>query len=97
VALAKRLAAAGVPAGPAFDVPEVLSHPHTRHRGMVLEADGYRGAGTPIKYSRTPGSLRRKPPQFGADGRAILAEAGLSTGEIKSLIDAGIVAEERRK
>jgi crotonobetainyl-CoA:carnitine CoA-transferase CaiB-like acyl-CoA transferase len=96
-ALARQLAAAGVPAGPAFDVPEVLSHPHTRHRGMVLEADGYRGAGTPIKFSRTPGSLRRKPPQFGADGRAILAEVGLNKDDITGLIRAGVVAEERRK
>src|SRR5690606_11864916 len=52
--LAEQLLRAGVPAAAVQNVEDVLGHPHTRHRGMVLEQDGYRGAGSPIMLSRTP-------------------------------------------
>lgn len=55
---------AGVPAAPVLTVPEILSHPHTLHRGMVLDHDGYRGVASPIKLSRTPAQLRKLPPGF---------------------------------
>jgi formyl-CoA transferase len=53
---------------------------------MVVEKDGYRGFGTPIKFSRTPGGLRSVPPAYGQDTRAILAEAGYSPTEIDALV-----------
>jgi len=62
---ATKLLEQGVPAGPVLEVPDVVNHPHTRHRGMVVEKDGYRGTGNPIKLSRTPASVRSVPPQFG--------------------------------
>ena len=40
----------------------------TAAREMVTELDGYRGLGTPIKLSRTPGGTRRKPPRYGEHG-----------------------------
>ena len=95
-ALCDRLLRDGVPAGPVLEVPEVLNHPQTRAREMVVELDGYRGTGIPIKLSRTPGSLRRPPPEFGADGREILAQAGYSDTRIDSLIEAGVVLEKPR-
>ncbi|RBL84289.1 CoA transferase, partial [Streptomyces cavourensis] len=45
-------------------VDQALAHPHTRHRGMVLEQGDYRGVGSPIKLSRTPATLRRLPPDL---------------------------------
>jgi len=95
--LANRLMQAGVPAGALLTVPDVLEHPHTRHREMVVEKDGYRGTGTPIKLSRTPARLRNKPPQFGGNNREILREAGYSDGEIETLEKDGVVMNERRK
>lgn len=62
--LAPQLLKAGVPAAPVLTVPEILSHPHTQHRGMVLDKDGYRGLASPIKLSRTPAQLRSLPPGF---------------------------------
>jgi len=62
--LATALLKSGVPAAPVLTVPEILEHPHTRHRGMVLEKDGYRGVASPIKLSRTPAKLRKLPPGF---------------------------------
>jgi crotonobetainyl-CoA:carnitine CoA-transferase CaiB-like acyl-CoA transferase len=51
-----------VPCAPVLSVPDALEHPHTRHRGMVVEMDGgYRGLGAPVKLSRTPASYRHAP------------------------------------
>jgi formyl-CoA transferase len=90
-ALAERLLAEGVPCGPVRDLPEALGHEHTRRREMVIEAEGYRGTGTPIKFARTPGGLRCAPPALGEASRAVLAEAGFSAERIERLIDDGVV------
>jgi crotonobetainyl-CoA:carnitine CoA-transferase CaiB-like acyl-CoA transferase len=92
-AVATKLLGLGVPCGPVLDVPDVVEHPHTRHREMVVETDGYRGTGTPVKLSRTPGGVRRLPPAFGEATRAVLAEAGYSPAEIDALIAAGVAFE----
>ncbi len=88
-ALCDRLLKQGVPVGPVLDVAEVLTHPQTLQRDMVVEKDGYRGTGIPVKLSRTPGSVRRTPPRFGEASRQVLAEAGYSDPEIDALIQSG--------
>ncbi|KTT25744.1 CaiB/BaiF CoA transferase family protein [Pseudacidovorax intermedius] len=61
-ALVEDLMAAGVPAAPVLDVESALRHPHTAHRGMVVEMEGgWRGLGSPIKLDRTPASYRHVP------------------------------------
>ena len=94
--LCRRLLASGVPAGAVQRLPDVFEHPHTRHRQMMVELDGYRGTGIPIKFARTPGSVRRAPPQFGASGREILAEAGFSAQEVEALVRDGALIEQRK-
>jgi len=96
-ALALRLMKNGVPAGAARELPEVLDHPHTKHRQMVIEFEDYKGTGIPIKMSRTPGALRRKPPAFGQDSQAVLHEAGYSDQQIAALKADGTVPTQRRK
>ncbi|WP_076999629.1 CaiB/BaiF CoA-transferase family protein [Variovorax sp. KK3] len=60
--LVDTLMAAGVPAAPVLPVDAALEHPHTAHRGMVVELEGgYRGIASPIKLSRTPASYRHAP------------------------------------
>ena len=60
--LADALVAAGVPCAPVLSVSAALQHPHTAHRGMVVELPGgYRGIASPIKLSRTPASYRFAP------------------------------------
>lgn len=95
--LADRLLAAGVPCGAALTVPKAAAHPHTRHRDMVVEFDGYTGSGIPLKFSRTPGDIHRKPPAFGEHGREVLREAGLTDDEIERLLTGGIVLEARKR
>jgi crotonobetainyl-CoA:carnitine CoA-transferase CaiB-like acyl-CoA transferase len=87
----------GVPSGAVMEVPDVMEHPHTRHRGMVWEKDGYRNVGNPVKLSRTPASPRSKPKKFGADNRAVLSEHGYSAAEIDKLVAAGMALTGIRK
>lgn len=67
-ALADVLVKAGVPCAPVLSVSAALQHPHTTHRGMVVEmAGGYRGIASPIKLSRTPANYRFAPLAEGDD------------------------------
>ncbi|MBM3517147.1 MAG: CoA transferase [Alphaproteobacteria bacterium] len=95
--LAETLLAAGVPAGAALTLPEALEHPQAVARGRVVEIEDYRGIASPLALSRTPPEVRRPPPAFGVDGRAILREAGFGDGEIEALVASGTVAVERRR
>ncbi|WP_134438854.1 CoA transferase, partial [Pseudomonas aeruginosa] len=89
--LAERLIRLGVPCGAIATVDRVVEHPHTRHRGMVVELEGYRGIASPVKLSRTPASYRAAPPVLGGDTREVLAELGLSAEAIDALVRRGIV------
>jgi len=95
--LAMELMQSGVPAGALLSVPDVLKHPHTAARAMIVEKDGYRGTGIPIKLGRTPAEVRRRPPLFGEHTREVLGEAGYAAAEIDALIASGIALTERRK
>src|SRR5580658_364206 len=94
--LADRLIRNGVPAGPVMPVDEATAAPHTAHREMVTELDWYKGLGTPIKFSRTPGGTRRPPPRFGQDGASVLAQHGYSEAEIAALQRDGVLHSKRR-
>ena len=71
--LTRRMLQAGLPAGPVRHVDEAMAAPHTAHRQMVTELDGYRGLGTPIKMSPHPG---RHPRRAAALRRAHRGGAG---------------------
>jgi len=62
---------------------------------MVVQRDDYRGLGTPIKMSRTPGGVRRGAPRFAEDTEEILGEAGYTGAEIEQLEAAGAVYTTR--
>ena len=87
----------GVPSAAVLEVPDVMEHPHTKHRGMVWEKDGWRNVGNPVKLSRTPPKVRTKPKKFGTDTKAVLAEAGYSTAEVDKLVASGIAFTEIKK
>lgn len=95
--LSLRLLRAGLPAGPVLAVDEALSTEHTAARAMLTELGGYRGLGTPIKFSRTPGGIRAAPPRFAEHTDAVLAEFGYTPEAIAALREAGVLATERRR
>ena len=86
----------GVPAGPVLWTDEATTAPHTVHREMVTELGDYKGLGTPIKMSRTPGGTRSPPPRFGEHGAEVLARYGYSETEIAELQQLGVVLTRRR-
>jgi len=95
--LALRLIGNGVPAGPVLPIDEAVAAPHTAHRAMVTELGWYKGVGTPIKLSRTPGGTRAAPPRFAQDSDEVLAQHGYSPEEIAALERSGALVRERRR
>lgn len=91
--LAVALRAAGVPSGSVNHVGEAFDMPQVKHREMIVERDGYRGVGVPIKLSESPGAVRYGPRAQGADTSDVLAELGLTTDEVARLRDAGVLRE----
>jgi formyl-CoA transferase len=86
----------GLPAGPVLAVDQALAAGQTAAREMLTELDGYRGLGTPIKLSRTPGGTRRKPPHFAEHTEQVLEEHGFGPEEIAALRRDGVVPDKRR-
>ena len=95
--LAARLLKAGLPAGPVLAVDEAMAAEHTASRAMVTELDGYRGLGTPIKLSRTPGGTRAIPPRFAEHADPVLMAHGYTEAEIAALREAGVLPDKRRR
>lgn len=75
---------------------EALNSRHFKERDMVIEIDDanigkYRAFGLPIKFSKTPGSVRKTSPLLGENTRNILESIGYTDAEIEELITAEIV------
>ena len=90
--LAARLRAAGVPSGAVNQVGEALEMSHVLHREMVVEREGYRSVGIPVKMSETPGSVRFGPRPRGADTDEVLTGFGIGRAEVARLREAGVVS-----
>ncbi len=95
--LADRLLRAGLPAGAVLPIDAAMAAAHTAAREMVVERDGVRTLGTPIKFSRTPGGPLQGPPRFAAHADEILADAGFNDAEILALRQNGAVPATRRR
>lgn len=92
----RRLEQAGVPAGPVLEIDEMHADPQALAREMIVEtlhptAGPVKAIGLPIKFSDTPGGVRRAAPQFGEDTREVLREQGFSDAEIDQLAAQGAI------
>lgn len=90
------LDAAGIPAGPINDIAQMAADPQTRARVMVVElehpvAGRTQALGVPVKFSATPGSVRRPAPTLGQHTHEVLREHGFADEEIAALAQEGAV------
>jgi crotonobetainyl-CoA:carnitine CoA-transferase CaiB-like acyl-CoA transferase len=85
---------------PVLTLSEALEHEQTKSNGSIIEvADGHASfplLGSPLTMDGSAFQIRHAPPGLGADGRAILEEAGYSAESIEALIASGIIAGEKR-
>lgn len=79
-----------IPCMPMFSLDEVIDNPHLADVGFFRIEDhpsegAYRSMRAPTNFSATPYTLRRHAPRLGEHNAELLAEAGLSPGEIAAL------------
>jgi crotonobetainyl-CoA:carnitine CoA-transferase CaiB-like acyl-CoA transferase len=93
-----QLGEAGVPVGPVASIGEMLEHPQTAAREMVVEVEhsrlgATRSLGSPVKLSGMQAAERpnRGAPLLGEHTRAVLLEQGWSAEEIDELAGAGSI------
>jgi crotonobetainyl-CoA:carnitine CoA-transferase CaiB-like acyl-CoA transferase len=95
--LLARFEAAGVPAGPIYDVLEMHADPQVQARDMVVEVEHARlgpvkTLGLPVKFSDTPGGVRTGAAVYGQHTRDVLREYGFTATEIDGLLAEGAIA-----
>jgi crotonobetainyl-CoA:carnitine CoA-transferase CaiB-like acyl-CoA transferase len=92
----ERLEAAGVPAGPLYNVAEMSADPHTIAREMIRKVPAFTGGefsviAHPIKYSNADTTIHRGAPMIGEHSEEVLAEFGFTADEIAALTGSGAV------
>ena len=90
------LAGAGVPCGPIYAIDQMFSDPQVQHLGMEhpvehLELGPINLVGQAIKLSAHESRKGVPTPERGQHTSEILSDLGLSSAEIKSLSDEGII------
>lgn len=95
--VARRLADAGIAAGPCNSARDVIDDPHVAARGMLVgfdRGDGgtYLVPGNPVRMSGDDPPADRRSPWLGEDTDRVLAEVlGLDPGRIAALRAEGLV------
>jgi CoA:oxalate CoA-transferase len=89
------LGEAGIPVAPVLEIDQVVNHPNTQAREMLVEVDHptlgkIRIPGIPIKMFGTPGQIRRPAPLLGEHNREILENLGVDKCE-NALREAGML------
>ena len=90
------LDAAGVVAGPIYNMEQVYQDPQVLARDMLVDTEDpelgtIRNIGVPVKLSATPGSIRRRAPALGEHSAEILTEHGFTGGEVDKLLAEGVI------
>ncbi len=81
------LEAAEVPAGPVLSIGAMHGDPQALARDMVVEvehpvAGATKAIGLPLKFSETPGAIRRPAPLLGEHTAEVLAELGYTDTDL---------------
>jgi alpha-methylacyl-CoA racemase len=70
---------------PVLSWSEARRDPHNVHRKSHTEISGVEQPSPAPRFSRTPGAVRRAPPERGEGGREALAQWGFSAEQIRKL------------
>jgi crotonobetainyl-CoA:carnitine CoA-transferase CaiB-like acyl-CoA transferase len=89
-------AEANIPATPVLAMEDLADDPHLQAVGMFQTYEHptegrLRTTKVPIRFSATPGELRRGAPRFGEHNAEILREAGYAEAEIDALRRDGVL------
>jgi crotonobetainyl-CoA:carnitine CoA-transferase CaiB-like acyl-CoA transferase len=92
----RRLEKSGVPAGPVLNIAQMHADPQAIAREMIVEtthatAGKVKAIGLPVKFSETPGGVRRAAPVFGQHTQEVLRELGYTDEEIDRLASLGAI------
>ena len=80
---------------PVLSFSEAPNHPHNQARGSFVEVDGIVQPGPAPRFSRTPGSIKFGPPEFGAQTEETLARWGFEEQHIQELIETKAVGRRQ--
>jgi alpha-methylacyl-CoA racemase len=75
---------------PVLTFSEAREHPHNKAREAFVEVGKVEQPAPAPRFSRTPGGVRRAPPERGQGGLAALADWGFSAAEVERLRSAGL-------
>ncbi len=75
---------------PVLTFTEARAHPHNVARGTYTRSGKVDQPSPAPRYSRTPGAIRRAPPERGEGGKQALLDWGFSEAEISSLKERGL-------
>jgi crotonobetainyl-CoA:carnitine CoA-transferase CaiB-like acyl-CoA transferase len=89
----------GVPAGPVYSIPDLLSDEQVQHLGVLHQLQVPHNENKqmsyltqPVKLSRTPATVRAPAPEWGEHTDDILIELGYSNDEINELRSKGVTS-----
>lgn len=77
--------------GPVATLSEAVDNPQVRARQMMVDLDGRRTLGSPLKLSGTPPTVRTPPPDLGQHTADVLHELGYRDDDISALRERGVV------
>ena len=75
---------------PVLNWTEAYAHPHNVARKSFVEVGGVKQPAPAPRFSRTPGQVRRKPPERGEGGAAALADWGFDDAAVAKLQSFGL-------
>ncbi len=92
----EKLEKVGVPCGPINSIDKVFDDPQVKHLGIAQSVDTIpfgktELVGQPFYLSRTPSSLKQRPPEKGEQNTDVLNELGFSDKEINDLKNQNII------
>ena len=92
----KKLEKVGVPCGPINSIDKVFDDPQVKHLGIAQSVDTIpfgetELVGQPFNLSRTPSSLKQRPPEKGEQNSDVLSELGFSDKELNDLKNQNII------